>query len=127
MASAKTSTSTGARLGAPVHLANFRLSPQAFMREIRYQLDSCPGTNKSQLYFGTLALLPLLDILDVWRLCFMVPGHTNLLPNDIGRQIPEVFNANDTFNHGLLTDRVNTCATGVAYDEKLLRTYKSRE
>jgi hypothetical protein len=72
-----------------------------------------------------MALLPLLGILDVWRLCFMVPGHTKSLPDDIARQIAGVFNANDTFPQGMLLYWVNTCATGVAYDEKPLRTYKS--
>jgi hypothetical protein len=125
MASATPSTATGARLDAPAHSATFRLSPQAFVREIRYQLDSFPGTNKSQFCFGNLALLTLLGILDVWRLCFMVPEHTKFLPDDIARQIAGVFNANDTFNQGMLLDWEKSCATGVAYDDNLLRTCKS--
>jgi hypothetical protein len=48
-----------------------------------------------------------------------------VLPDDVARQIARVFNTNDTFNQGMLLDWVSTCATGVAYDEKLLRTCKS--
>jgi hypothetical protein len=112
-------------MDTPAHSAPFRLSPQAFVREIQYQLASYPGTNKSQFCFGSLALLSLLSIPDTWRLCFMVPWRTKFLPLDIARQIAGVFNANNTFNQGMLLDWVNKCATGVSYDEKLLRTYKS--
>jgi hypothetical protein len=78
------------------------LSPEAFIREIRYQLDSCAGTNLSQYAFGSLAILPLLGILDAWRLCFMIPGHSKFGPDDIARQVAGVFNANDTFNQAML-------------------------
>jgi hypothetical protein len=107
MASATPSISTRARLDAPVHSATFRLSPPAFVRERRYQLDSGPGTNKSKFCFGSLALLPLLGFLDVWRLCFTVPGHAKFLPDDIARQIAGVFNEKETFNQGMLVDWVN--------------------
>jgi hypothetical protein len=98
-------------MDTPARSAPFRPSPQAFVREMQYQLASCPGSNKSQFCFGSLALLSLLSISDVWRLCFMVPWRTKFLPLDIARPIAGVFNANDTFNRGMLVDWVNTWET----------------
>jgi hypothetical protein len=87
MASAAPSTHTESRLEAPTQLTTVRFPPVARVQYIRYQLDSCLGTNRRQFCFDSLALLPPLGMLDFRRLCFMVLGHLKLSPDNITHQL----------------------------------------
>lgn len=88
--------------------------PEPFIRELRYQLDNCGATNKSQFSFGGLALLVMLGLLDSVGLFFMVVGHTKFGPDDLARAIAGAYQRLDTFNFEIFMQRVLSCARGGA-------------
>lgn len=79
---------------------------KAVLKELRWQIDSCPGT-KVFCFWG-VALLVLLGMLDVVGIFFMIPGHTKFTPDNVARQIAGVFKRFDTFDQGMLL-KCNLC------------------
>lgn len=54
--------------------SNRSMNPKAFLRLMRYHIDGCAGTNKSQYSLGGLALLLCLGVLDAINVALMVIG-----------------------------------------------------
>jgi hypothetical protein len=97
---------------------------EPFVRNLLLQMDNCVGTNKSQFFFGGLAILVLLGILDSIEFAFMFVGHTKFKPDVICRHIAGQYHINDVFNLGMLMACIAPVATCVAYNEEMLRTWK---
>lgn len=101
-----------------------RVVPLPFVRKVRLHMDSCPGTNKSQFFYGGIGLMLATGLLDCAMVVYMVVGHTKFGPDLVARQIAGRYNTQDTFNHGQLVEHISKYATSGAYDEKMLRTWK---
>jgi len=74
--------------------------PLPFVRKMRLHMDSCPSTNKSQFFFGGLAMLLACGILDCAQVLYMVVGHTKFGPDLVARSLAGAFNRSDMYNHG---------------------------
>ena len=98
--------------------------PHPFIRDIRWQMDNCGGTNKNQYVFGCLALLIMVSILDVGLIDFMKAGHTKFEPDDTARHTAGAYNSSDTFNPAMWLQYCKRYATACFYDGALLRTWK---
>lgn len=104
--------------------AVLRLEP--FVREIRYQMDNCGATNKSQFSFGGIALLLIFGLLDSIGVYFMVVGHTKFGPDDVARAVAGSYQRLDTFNFAMFMQHVLSCASGEAYDgSEILRDFRA--
>lgn len=99
--------------------------PKPFIRLLRYHMDACAGTNKSQFSFGGLALLTSLGVLDAINVVFMVPGHTKFGPDKVARAIAGVFNRCDTHNPGMLLSCAEDCSSAQVYDKTTLYDWKA--
>lgn len=99
--------------------------PLPFIRSLRYHIDGCAGTNKSQFAFGGLALLACTSVVDSINIELRVPGHTKFAPDLVARHIAGKYNSSDTFNHAQLQSHVCPYATSLAYDGRLLETWKT--
>ena len=98
--------------------------PLPFVRKLRLHMDSCPGTNKSQFFFGGLGLLLACGVADCAQVLYMVVGHTKFGPDLVARSLAGIFNRSDVYNHGQLVRLFRAYATAGAYNETLLRTWK---
>ena len=98
--------------------------PLPFIRRMRYHLDSCAGTNKSQFVTGGLGLVVSVGRLDCVHLLFMVVGHTKFGPDLVARAIAGKYHRKDTFNHGMLNSHIMNYATAIGYDDNLLETWR---
>lgn len=101
-----------------------RVVPLPFVRKVRLHMDSCPGTNKSQFFYGGIGLMLATGLLDCAMVVYMVVGHTKFGPDPVARHIAGRYNTQDTFNHGQLVEHISKYVTSGAYDEKMLRTWK---
>lgn len=95
-----------------------------WVRLLRYHLDSCAGTNKSQFVMGGLGMLVATGRLDFINVLYMVVGHTKFGPDNVARSIAGRFNTSDTFNHAMLNNHISAYASVSAYDGDLLRSWK---
>ena len=59
----------------------FASRPQLFVRRVSQQMDRCSGTNLSQYTFGGISLGLATDVVDVWDINTMIPGHTKFGPD----------------------------------------------
>ena len=99
-----------------------------FNRIIQWQLDACPGTNRSQQAKGSFAFLLLTGVLDAVEFCYMVVGHTKFGPDEAALKTGGAFNRNDTFNLAHLKQNFEPYASVRSYDEEtLLRTWKEAQ
>lgn len=98
--------------------------PLPMVRKLRMHMDSCPGTNKSQFFFGGLGLMLASGLLDCAMAVYMVVGHTKFGPDLVARQIAGRCNVEDVFNHGQLSSVIASYGTSGAYDDTLLQTRK---
>lgn len=96
-----------------------------FVRRLIHNMDNCAGTNKSQYCFGALALLVVFGLIDQLELWFQLQGHTKFDPDVAAQKTAGAYNANDTFNHGMLNKLFSSHVTAVGYDENLLWTWKA--
>lgn len=111
---------------APPESEGAVLHPEPFIRELRYQMDNCGATNKSQFCFGGLALLLMFGLLDAVDTFFMVVGHTKFGPDDLARAIVGVYQRQDTLNFAMFMQNVKSCANGQAYDgSEILRDFRA--
>lgn len=95
--------------------------PLPFVHKLRMHMESCPGTNKSQILYGGLGLMLSVGLLDCFIIVYMVVGHTKLGPDIVAAG---VHNSTDSFSHGQLVLMMTPYATAGAYDEKVLHTWK---
>lgn len=95
------------------------------VRKLRMHMDSCPGTNKSQVFYGGLGLVLATELLDCAMVLYMVVGHTKFSPDMVARQIAGKLNKSDYFNLGQLLSLMRPYATAGAYDHNLLHTWKA--
>lgn len=98
--------------------------PLPFIRKMRYHLDSCSGTNKSQFVMGGLGLIVSTGRIDCVHLLYMVVGHTKFGPDLVARAIAGKFNSEDTFNHAMLNSHISKYGTVYAYDDEVLETWR---
>lgn len=101
------------------------VTPLPLVGKLRMHMDSCPGTNKSQYFYGGLGLMLAAGLLHFAMVVYMVVGHTKFGPDLVARQIAGRFNAEDTFNHGQLVNIISNYASSGAYAEDLLHTWKA--
>lgn len=94
--------------------------PLPLVWKLRMHMDSCPGTNKSQFFYGGLGLILASGPLDCVMVVYMVVGHTKSGPDLVARQIAGRYNTSDTFNDGQLVKHISSYATCGAYDDSLL-------
>lgn len=99
--------------------------PLPFVRKLRMHMDSCPGTNKSQFFFGGLGLMLSVGLLDCAMVVFMVVGHTKFGPDLVARQIAGSYNQADAFNHGQLVRLMTPYSTAGFYGDEVLHTWKA--
>eukprot|EP00171_Calliarthron_tuberculosum_P011397 IDg11397t1 len=98
--------------------------PLPFVRKLRYNMDSCAGTNNSQFCFGGLGLLCATGILDAVNVSFMVVGHTKFDPDLVANKIAQQYNKEDSFNQAALLQHMHDVSSAQAYDGDLLETWK---
>lgn len=95
-----------------------------FIRRVRYHMDSCAGTNKSQYVFGGLGMLAATGVLDAIQVHYMVVGHTKFGPDLVARAIAGEYQRQDTFNHAHLIGHISKYASAHGYDEELLLSWR---
>ena len=98
--------------------------PLPFVRKMRYHLDSCSGTNKSQYVMGGLGMIVCTGRLDCVHVLYMVVGHTKFGPDLVARSIAGKFNNEDTFNHAMLNRHIANYGSVCAYDDDVLETWR---
>lgn len=99
--------------------------PLPLAHKLRLYMDSCPGTNKSQFFYGGLGLMLAVDLLDCAMVLYMVVGHTKFGPDLVARHVAGSFNKADCFNHGQLVALMRPYTSAGAYDGKRLHTWKN--
>ena len=100
-----------------------KLSP--CVRLVAYTMDNTCGTNKSQFMFGALATAPLRGYVDAIKIEFMVVGHTKMRLDNAFSATGNAFRKNDVFNLGMLCNLFSPYFDVRAYDERLLKSYRS--
>lgn len=111
--------------GTPKWSDNNRvIFPEAFVRNLRYYMDGCAGTNNSQFCFGSLALQVSLGILDVINIAFMVVGHTKFDPDLVARALPGALNRSDTHNPAMLQQCAQSFTSAQFYNGDVFSTTK---
>lgn len=118
-----TSTSTTSAT-TPARFPSRDVVPLPFVRKLRYHMDSCAGTNKSQFCFGGLGLLCAAGILDAVNVSFMVVGHTKFDPDLVANKIAQQYNKEDSFNQAAFLQHKRDVSSAQAYDDELLETWK---
>lgn len=63
------------------------VTPLPLVGKLRMHMDSCPGTNKSQYFYGGLGLMLAAGLLHFAMVVYMVVGHTKFGPDLVARQI----------------------------------------
>jgi len=99
-----------------------RVVPLPFVRKLRLQMDSCPGTNKFQVFYGGLGFRLTTAVLDCAMVVYMVVGHTKFGPDLEARQVAGTYNQSDCFNHAQLLNLMLPHATAGVYDDHVLQT-----
>ena len=89
-------------------------------------MDNCVGTNKSQFFFGELAILVLLGILDSIEFAFMVVGHTKFKPDVICRHIAGQYTlcVIAPADSGRTTLVYRSCATAISLETSSVGSFK---
>jgi len=101
-----------------------RVVPLPFVRKLRLHMYSCPGTIKSQFFYGGLGLLLTIAVLDGAMVVYMVVGHTKFGPDLVARQVAGKYKQSECFKHAELLNLMLPHATAGVYDDQLLQTWK---
>ena len=94
------------------------------VRTLRYFMDNCAGTNKSQFMFGAIGLLLAFGVIDACLIFFMIPGHTKFECDKAARHTAGGFQHADVFNHGMLNQLFSRYVTARAYNGDVLLLLK---
>ena len=98
--------------------------PHPFVRVVDWSMDSSGATNKSQFVMAGIGLMVSCEIVDAFRVLFMVPGHTKFGPDLVARNIAGKYNASDVFNQCMLLNCMSSYAAAQVYDEHTLFHWK---
>jgi len=108
-----------AQLGDQDTLERRTVVPLQGVRMLRWHMDSCAATNKSQFSFGGMGLLAACGILDAVQALLMVVGHTKFGPDLVARHVAGQFNRKDAFNSAQLLGMLRHYSTAGVYDGHL--------
>jgi len=111
-----------AQLGGEDTLERRTVVPLPGVRMLRWHMDSCAATNKSQFLCGGMGLLAAFGILDAVQALFMVVGHTRFGPDLVARHVAGRFKREDAFNSAQLLGMLRNYSTAGVYDGDLLQT-----
>lgn len=97
----------------------------SWVKRIHLFMDNAGSTNKNQYTMGAAMEIVQENLLDFFRLSFMVAGHTKFDPNRLFSCIARPFNHADTFNITQLAELISQYASVTVDDGKIVRAWRS--
>ena len=97
----------------------------SWIRRVQLFMDNAGSTNKNQYVMGAAMEIVQQNLLSLFRISFMVVGHTKFDPDRLFSNIARAFNRADTFNISQLAELISQYATVTIDDGKLVRAWRS--
>ena len=98
----------------------------SWVKRVHLFMDNAGSTNKNQYQMGAAMEIVQQNLLDFFRISFMVADHTKFDPDWLFSHITKAFNSADIFNITKLAELISQYASVTADNEKIVRDWRSQ-